>query len=361
MTSRSYETSEAFHELMDVVRGAERLFLEGPRAVDDEMSVVEGYRWITQILQVALDCYLWGDTERPTMVPIVSPTKKWGGDNSDAFYHFTALNPDRTYRIRGRRGDSVYLSLTVYGGPDDGRWSNRVVSVLNDRDMSVGDDGSFEIVVSPKQHAGNWMKLEPDAVALITRDYLIDPESGRQASWEIEAEDPAPPPRPNDVAVAQRLRRAANFLRDLLNVFPLAYDESKLNSVDEPFAQPLVSYGWVASDAAYAMGAYDLGEDEALVLRGRSPACAFWNLCLWNPYLQTYDYRYERVTLNGGQVRHEPDGSWRIVIAARDPGVPNWISTAGRRRGRIWFRWFLVESPPERPGAQVVKLSELAV
>jgi hypothetical protein len=94
-------------------------------------------------------------------------------------------------------------------------------------------------------------------------------------------------------------------------------------------------------------------------VEGRAPKCAFWNLCLWNPYLQTYDYRYEQVTINGGQMTYEPDGSWRVVIAASDPGVPNWVSTAGHRRGRIWFRWFLAESLPERPTTRVVSVSSL--
>ena len=106
---------------------------------------------------------------------------------------------------------------------------------------------------------------------------------------------------------------------------------------------PKQTYGWAAGDAAYAMGSFSLGPEEALILEGRSPSCAFWNVCLWNPYMQTYDYRYERVTLNGGQVQYEPDGSWRIVVAARDPGAPNWVH-ADHPRGVIWFRWFLPES-----------------
>ena len=107
------------------------------------------------------------------------------------------------------------------------------------------------------------------------------------------------------------------------------------------------------------MGSFALAPDEALVIEGTSPPCAFWNMCLWNPFLQTYDYRYERVTINGGQVAHEPDGSWRIVVAARKPrilGAANWVSTAGHPRGRIWFRWFLPESLPPRPTCRVVPL-----
>ncbi len=62
------------------------------------------------------------------------------------------------------------------------------------------------------------------------------------------------------------------------------------------------------------------------------------------------------MTINGGQCVYEDDGSWRIVVAHRDPGTPNWLSTAGHREGRLWFRWFLAESLPERPRTEVVHL-----
>ena len=136
---------------------------------------------------------------------------------------------------------------------------------------------------------------------------------------------------------------------------PLALGEP--NAVAEPYPVPQVTYGWAAGDAAYAMGSFDLGPDEALVIEGRSPECAFWNLCLWNQFLHTYNYDYERVTINGSQVRYEPDGSWRIVVAHRDPGEPNWVSTAGHPRGLLWFRWFHPATTPERPRTTVVTRS----
>ena len=156
--------------------------------------------------------------------------------------------------------------------------------------------------------------------------------------------------------LATRFRNATNFLRDLLKITPLPWDPAKANTIDPPYPQPKVTYGWAAGDACYAMGGFELSDDEVLILEGTSPPCAFWNMCLWNPYMQTYDYRYERVTINGGQVEYEPDGSWQIAIAARDPGRRNWVSTAGHPRGRIWFRWFLAESLPSQPKARVEKI-----
>jgi hypothetical protein len=361
--SKGWESAAAFGELIEALKGAEAAFMEGPRAVEDEQGVAEGYHNLLDIWRVAVDCYVKGDPDRPEMLPIAGPQAmvKWGGDNTDADYHFAAIDPSRTYRVRGEPRDSAYLSLTVYGGPDDGRWSNRVVSVLNTTGMERADDGSFEVVLSAEERPGNWMQLDPDAVALVTRDYRVDPVHGRPCAWSIETEDaPNTPPVRDDADTARRIRCAANFLRDITNVFPLAFDPEKMNTIEEPFAQPLVSYGWVASDAAYAMGAYELADDEVLILEGRSPGCAFWNVCLWNVFLQTYDARYGPVTRNGGQVELEPDGSWRLLVSARDPGLPNWIWTAGHPKGRIWFRWFLAEETPKRPSARVVKLADLA-
>jgi hypothetical protein len=355
------ESTAAFRELLALLGDADRLFLEGDRAVPDEQSAAEGYRWLAQLFQVAYTIYVEGDSSRPTIVPIVSPTMKWGGDNSDAFYRYAAIDPALTYRLRGVRGDAAYLSATVYGGPDDGRWSTRIVGTRNDRDLTFGEDGSFELVLSPDRHDGDWLQLEPDAVALVTRDYLVHPETERQCEWSISV-DGAPPTaaRHTDADTARRLRAATNFLRELFGIFPLALDPAKANTVDEPYAQPQVTYGWAAGDAAYAMGSFDLDDDEALVIEGTSPPCAFWNLCLWNPYLQTYDHRYERVTINGGQVTYEDDGSWRLVVAHTDPRTRNWLSTAGHRRGLLWFRWFLADSVPARPTTRVVPLAELS-
>ena len=349
------ETPSAFAEIIGEMQRIE----EKVRGSDlDEQSLVEAYRWIFSILQVGVDAYVWADTAKPRFVDIVGPYKKWGGDNADAYYQYAPIDPNRTYRIRGRRGDSVYLSLTVYGGPSDGHYSTRVVGTINDRDLTFADDGTFEIVLSPDKHDGAWLQLDGDAVCAITRDYLVDPVSGRRGEWSITADDPPARKADNDAELARRFRAVRVWLEEQASIVPLPLADE--NVVEEPYPVPQTTFGWAAADAAYAMGTFFLGPDEALVIEGRSPECVFWNLCLWTPFLHTYDYEYERVTINGGQVQYEPDGSWRIVIADRDPGHPNWVSTAGHRRGRIWFRWFLPSETPTRPSTRVVAVDQLA-
>jgi hypothetical protein len=251
-------------------------------------------------------------------------------------------------------GDAAYLSLTVYGGPDDGRYSERIVGSVNDEDLEIGPDGSFEVVLSPQPHEGAWIRLEPDAVCATIRDYLNDPRQGRRAEWRVECLDAPTRLVQDDADLARRLRAAATWLVEQARIAPVELGEP--NRIEEPYPVPKQTFGWAAGDAAYAMGSFELEEYQALVITGRSPQCRFWNMCLWNPFLHTYNYDYERVTINGSQVRYEPDGSWRIVVAERDPGHPNWVSTAGHRRGRIWFRWLLPATTPQRPRTEVVPL-----
>lgn len=349
------ETGKVFGELVEELRALEERIRTGPNTPLDDQGLLEGYKWIFSILAVGLDAYVWADPARPRFVDIVGPYRKWGGDNADAFYQFAPIDPARTYRVRGRKGDAAYFSLTVYGGPSDGRYSNRIVGTVNDRTLDIDADGTFSVVLSPEPHGGAWLKLDPDAVCAITRDYIVDPAHGRRVEWHIEAEDPPAAWREDDAELARRFRATLTWIREQAQLVPLGLGEP--NAVAEPYGVPTATYGWAAADAAYAMGSYDLAEDQALVIKGRSPECAFWNLCLWNQFLHTYNYDYERVTINGGQVQYEDDGSWTIVIAGRDPGHPNWLSTAGHPRGLLWFRWFHPAATPARPSTELVTIA----
>src|SRR6516164_4349016 len=145
------ETEAAFAELVEELKVLQQRLVGALSGPDDEASLLEAHRWILSILQVATDVYVWADSDRPRFIDIVGPYKKWGGDNADAFYCFAPIDPARTYRVRCLIGDAVYLSLTVYGGPDDGRYSERIVGSLNSRGATRDPDGSIRIVLSPER------------------------------------------------------------------------------------------------------------------------------------------------------------------------------------------------------------------
>jgi hypothetical protein len=350
------ETEGVFAELLDELSKQHRRLVTELSGPDDEQTLLEAHKWLLSILQVATDTQLWADPAHPRFIEIVGPYKKWGGDNADAFYCFAPVDPNRTYEVKVKRGDAVYLSLTVYGGPKDGHYSERIVGSLNDRQAPPDPDGLITMVLSQTDPGDGtpWIKLAPDAVAIITRDYLNDPDGDARAVWHISTPSDQAAYRETDADLARRFRAALTWLRDQSAMVPLALGEP--NTIDPPYPVPTTTFGWAAGDAAYAMGSYALDDGQALVVRGTSPPCAFWNLCLWNPFLHTYNYDYERVTINGAQVAYEDDGSWEIVIAPTDTGHRNWVSTAGHHKGRIWFRWFLPDETPAQPTVEVVQL-----
>jgi hypothetical protein len=253
-------------------------------------------------------------------------------------------------------GDAAYLSLSVYEGPDDGRPAEGIVGNLRLGEMEANADGSFDIVLSPKEHPGNWIRLSPDANAAITRDYLADPFNDKRAVWTIESDDPPSTTRITDEDMARRFRAATTWIKEQCEITPVP-PIGDPNTMQEPLPMGAITYGWGASDASYGMGNYALEDDEALVIEGTSPKCPFWNLCIWNEFLHTYNYDYERVSINGHQLVYNDDGSWTIVISAQDPGHPNWIRTQGHKSGVLWARWFLPEETPEQPRTRVVKLT----
>ena len=351
------ELSQAYNDLLDELRAFEQKLRDADPPLP-EADLLDGYRLGFSLLRVAVDAYVWGDKDNPILSDVIGPYLKWGGDNSDAYYQCMPVDPARTYRVSGNRGDAVYLSMTVYGGPDDGHYSNRIVGTLNDRSLEFDADGNFEFTISPDPQPGAWLKLEPDAVVALTRDYLENPETDRRVQWKIEAVDRPARHVETRADLARRMRAAKTFLADQVSFIPTRVEPP--NEIAEPYPVPEQTFGWAAGDAAYAMGAYELRPDQALIIEGTSPPCVFWNLCLWNPWLHTYDYTYERVTINGAHITYEPDGSWRIVVSDTDPGHPNWVSTAGRRKGLIWLRWFLPEETPKRPVCRVVDIKEVS-
>jgi hypothetical protein len=117
--------------------------------------------------------------------------------------------------------------------------------------------------------------------------------------------------------------------------------------------------GWGTPDNVYALGEFRLGPDEALVIEGRSPRCTYWGVQLWNRYMQSLEHRHHRVSLNGAQAALEPDGSFRVVVAHRDPGVPNWLETAGHAGGLVFCRWLQADELPAQPASRVVSLADL--
>jgi len=359
-----HESTAAWRELLETLGSLDRSFLEGDRAVTDDRHIADGYRMLATTLGVAFDTYLFPEPGRPVFVELNTPfrrDRRWGGDNTDAYYHMCPVDPARRYRISGNRGDSVYFSVTAYNEPSPGTWSDRIVAILRDDDLQMDPGGNFSFGLGPM----------PDAAVLVTRDYQADPLSGRPVSWHIEALDEPDPVRHGDSETAVALRASAAWLRTMFAIVPLAVGvrvddahtlgheiSQAANQFADPYQVPDANFGWSARDACYAYGSFVLDADEALVITHRPPLCRFWNLVVWNQFMATHNVTDARSSVNGHSAVPNADGSVTVVVSRGMTAHPNSVTTLDYPRGTLAFRWFLTDKVPPRPDVRLVKASE---
>lgn len=317
----------------------------------------EGYRFLTRISSAMTEFQMEQSADWPSLVRVMSPARKFYVDNPDTLYHRATLDPRLGYRVRGRRGDELYLSFCVYGLR--GR-RNAILANACDDELRFADDGTFELVLSAERPAGavNWLPLEGNARTLVTRQYFTD-RIQRPAEFHIETLEPqSPPPPPDEKQTARRIRGLAESVTRTLAATKAASElwlqrpnEVSVDSMADDWASLFAT-----PDNDYVGGWYALAEDEALLMEGDAPACRYWSVQLCSRWLESRNYASRKVILNHSQVELEGDGTFRIAIAHCDPGTSNWLDTAGHHEGGVIFRWLLPEGNWARPTFRVVKL-----
>jgi len=366
------ESRKAFRELLDTLEEVDRRWASSEWNLLGEADVADAHRAMMHMIAGGIGNFFESDHTRPRFERIVSPTRKVSGDNADAIYYDADVSPDYTYVVRGRMDGAVYVAITVECDTRDGSMASRTAGVINDTKFDVDAEGRFEIRLGGPEQERNWLGLDPSATRITTRHYYENEVSAaadpaRNAALQIEVVEPRtpPPPAPNDESIARSIRRVARFVRARsLEQLPMAKREQPafVSIVPNQFPKPVPpeTFGLAAFDATYSMAPYYIGPDEVLVMTGRWPKCRCANVSLWNRFLQTLDYANRTVSRNRAQTTLEPDGSFKIVLAHKDPGHPNWIDTEGKPFALVFWRFFLVEGEVETPQAQVVKFAEIA-
>lgn len=333
-------------------------------------DIVASHRSLMHTLETCLIGFFEQDATRPDFRRIVTPSRKLTGDNSDAIYFDAPVSGEHAYVIHGSMHGAAYFSLTIEEGAEDGLMASNTAGVINDEKLDIDNNGQFTLFLGGKQRDKNWLPLTPGASRVTTRHYF---ENATCAAREPDMEPririecltaKAVPAPPNDASVAAGIRRVSNAVRSrTLGMPPMVNGPLPpfvaLTPNEFPAPVPPGDFGLAAYDAHYSMAPFFIGPDEALVITGRWPECRFGNVCLWNRFQQTLDYRSRSVSLNRAQTLLEADGSFRMIVAHTDPGQPNWLDTEGNLFGLVFWRFFLVSGDVETPQGKIVKLADL--
>jgi hypothetical protein len=364
------ESRKALSELIDLLQEVDRRWASEEWNLTTAEDVVGAHRAMMHILEAGLVGNFEQDVRSPDFRRIVTPSRKLTGDNGDAIYFDAPLSADYAYVIHGETCGAAYFSMTIESGAHDGNIADKTDGVINDTQIDVDSNGNFTIYLGGEARQRNWLPLHEGASRVTTRHYFEQQQCGASDPYleprmriECLSETEIPPPA-DDQAVAAGIRRVGNFVRSrTLGMLPMANAEQPgfVSLIPNAFPQPQPpgDFALSAFDAHYSMAPFFINEGEALVITGRWPDCRFANVCLWNRFQQTYDYVNRSVSLNRAQTQLEDDGSFRIILAAQDPGLPNWIDTEGNLFGLVFWRFFMVEGAVETPQAAVVKLEDL--
>jgi len=378
----------------------------------DERNLAEGYRYLIGFLLGSIERALH-DPLYPRFMRAIQPMNRATIDNADAVYLYTVIDGNHTYRIRGVAPDSrhwrgeapaagkrapqyvIFELASGYAG-DSGSLAELVpgtrinTATLDCHSLQVGADGSFEILVAPERPAGyggNFLLSRREARGktfvgrfLTCRELFHDWANEDLLDLEILRVGCEQTPRPPiDEAGAIEMMRTIGEITDnqmrFWNVFYSqlleTYGKTKIglskegerpfmpiNDMNDPNALGIATGGGQSTNI-YAGGVYQLADDEALIIESKVPVKpSFLGFHLSNLWGESLDFESYQSNLNAALMEMTEDGTYRWVVAHRDPGVPNWLDTTGLSHGFLTVRYtYEAQPPPEQwPTLRVQKV-----
>ncbi len=356
---------QAWKDYQAAIDEARRVALDWKFAQSPQMRT-QGMYFISMMQAFGFNTYMAPRTAYPTFFShlMFTPVEyNWGAPSPDFRYHWTKINGARDYRIWGKRGNTPWLHIQA----QKGWWGDADQINIGSWDVdqfTLDDDGSFEIIASPDQQPGNWMKLDRNApnTCLLVRDIWDQWEGAEGATIHIEPLEILPEDSLllSEDDINQRLKGIAYQTRFSLDTWMRMIEEVDDAVGRNRFWLPHEDVSKIGGNplAAYVKMLYDLKPDDALIIEAEIPDVKHWSLQLADYFYQTTDYRFHQSSINNKQAVVDTDGKVRIVLSIKDPGVPNWVDTSGFPEGYAQWRWYLSDRFPV-PETKLVPLASL--
>lgn len=360
LTEQRVVSGKAWEDFCDQLKLAGAV-LKYPGAPQDPFQQAEGLRYLSRLTRAGLEAYLeYGDTSHPVLTRMVHETVKLGADNPDNYYMNAQIDGQYDYRIYGNRNSIHYLGFFTQNGSYGTTGGFAPCGVLQGSDMKLKEDGSFEIFLTQSPRGDNWLKIEEETTIIMVRQTFMHRYKETPAELVIEKITEVQKPAPlSPERVEEGLRMAAMFVAGAPLLFTRwAQNFQKHSNQLPPFDPEVSNAAGGDADIIYYHSHWKLKADEALLIEVKPPLCDTWNFQLNNYWMESLDYRYFNICISKGNAEYEDDGSIKIMVAHQDPGIKNWIDTAGHYEGTMCFRWYRIDvnDVAVEPKCKLVKL-----
>ena len=328
---------EAWEQLCEDLKGVGRRLLA--TAPEDPLDRAEGLRYLARLSSVFLG--MMTSDPVPARQQLLSQAMKVGLDNPDYAYCRATLDPRFRYVLSGDLGDARSLGLGTFSGNLGSSEGLIRDGYVETGDLVFAPDGRFALAISLEEQEGNWLPMKPSTNSLQVRQVLTRRREQRPATLELQKlEDKRTPPPLDPERFLASLAGTPAILEGVVGQFLgwTAHFRSHLHEI-QPIPDELIAFAQGDPATSYNYSYWELGPQEALVIEFMPPPCDYWNLQIGNHWLESLDYFHRNTHVNQQTAVLGDDGSARIIVAGRDPGVPNWLDTAGHARGGLALRW----------------------
>lgn len=342
------DLGQAWAYLQDRLREAARV-VESDSGSRNRIDLAGGMRHLLVLLTAGIDEVLRFDPDPILCVQRTSTDDivTWGMECPDCLYTRAVLRGGESYRLFGNRGTARYVGLQTMNG---------IVSTANELvdELEVDTDGNFEVVLSVDERPGNWMRIAGDHPTVTVRHFFYDWETEVASSLHIErlgdAMDAHGPSVGPDAVLSRQLVALGDFVGDNLAFFLQFGAAAPTNGFLPPIDRTDIG---AAAENRPVIGRWELQPDEALIVEVKPPQGIYWSFSIGNPWWETIHYGRHQSSLNAHQTVVDSDGLVRVVLCEADPGVANWLDTAGHSNGPIILRCVRTETAPT-PTTRVV-------
>jgi hypothetical protein len=347
------DLAQAWSHLQEQLRKAAQAVASDPMS-RNRVDLAAGMRHLLVLLTAGIDEVLRFDPHPVLCVQHTSTDDivTWGMECPDCIYTRAVLRGGESYRLFGNRGTARYVGLQTMNGI--AATANELVD-----ELEVDADGNFEVVLSSDERPGNWMRIDGDHPTLTVRHFFYDWDTEVASSLHIEGLGDAVDSNGDSLdpaaAVSRQLVALGDFVHDNLAFFLQFGAAAPPNGFLPPIDRTDIG---AAAENRPVIGRWELHPDEALIVEVEPPEGIYWSFSIGNPWWETIHYGRHQSSLNAHQAAVDSDGVVRVVLCERDPGIANWLDTAGHSNGPIILRCVRTKTAPT-PSTRVVPFDQV--
>jgi hypothetical protein len=315
----------------------------------------------TQLLAVDPDHPVFYRDPDPFSVPGSDPPVRSGIYDPDNISYIAIVNGSDQYRITGKRGNSDDLSVQAISGfPGAGSTGNPTATLLKSQ-ITVKSNGTYTINVGGSPQLGNWLPTVPQTTLISVREAFNNWPAAVGDRLRIQAVgQPGPPAaKLSNAQLISAIDAATGALTQQASYWVTLWSSLLTSLPPNQVRTPAPTQGGLAGQLS-SLSHFDLAPGQALVVSVGKSNAVYQGFEAADAFAQSLPYATHQSSLNATQAQLSSDGRYYFVVAAKDPGVPNWIDTEGYTQGFLFLRWQeLTGTLPssDDPTSQVVALS----